>query len=199
MRHVPSPSSRGRRGIGRAIARSLARRASTSRCRFWPRGGRGAWRARALEPLGGAAALPLRPATSPTSASHRRHRRRASSPASAGSTARQQCRHRRAGARRRARPHAREFRHRDGRQPARHAVLHPGLPARDARAAGDRAMPARSSPSPPCPPRWPRPSAPTTASPRPALAMAIKDAGLAPRAGGHRRVRGPPRHHPHRR
>ena len=43
---------------------------------------------------------------------------------------RQQCRHRRAGARRPARPHARELRPGDGRQPARHAVPHAGRPAR---------------------------------------------------------------------
>ena len=56
----------------------------------------------------------------------------------------------------------------------------------------------RSSTSPRSAPRSPRPSAPTTASPRPALAMWSEGPGLAAGAGGHRRVRGAAGHHPHR-
>ena len=67
----------------------------------------------------------------------------------------------------------------------------------DARGAG-RHTDARSSPSPRSAPRWPRPSAPTTASPRPALSMWVKNLALRLAAEQHRRLRGAAGHHPHR-
>ena len=57
---------------------------------------------------------------------------------------------------------------------------------------------ARSSPSPRSAPSWPRPSAPTTASPRPALSMWAKSLALRLAAEGIARVRGAAGHHPHR-
>ena len=72
-----------------------------------------------------------------------------------------------AGARRPARPRAGELRPGAGRQPARHVFLTQAV-ARRMLAHPPARSRARSSPSPRSAPSWPRPSAPTTASPRPA-------------------------------
>ncbi len=181
-RHGCRPRHRPRHRAGTGAAR-----ASTSLCRCSNRTGdeaRGV--ARDLESRGAAALL----LTSDLAdvAAHRRHGR----PASPPRFGRLDCLVNNAGIGAPQRGDVLDltpenFDTRDGRQPARHAVLHAGLPARDAGARGDTGHAAHaSSPSPRCRPRWPRPSAPTTASPRPgspwrckALALRLAPEGIA--------------------
>ena len=79
----------------------------------------------------------------------------------------QQCRHRRRGARRPARPGARRISTACSRVNLRGTVFLTQAVARAMLATPTDQSPRRSSPSPRSAPRWPRPSAPTTASPRP--------------------------------
>ena len=185
-----------RRGIGRAIAEALAAAGfDLAVTDIADEADEAIGRARASSAPGPlfvrSRPRPISPATPPRSPR--------SSTASAGSTASSTMP---ASARRRARRSAR---------PAA-GELRPGDRASicAARSSSPRPWPAgcwripqptgraRSSTSPRSAPRWPRPSGWTTASPRPALAMWTQGAGAAAGARGHRRVRGPARHHPHR-
>ena len=111
---------------------------------------------------------------------------------------RQQCRHRRRRCAATCSILTPENFDRDARhQPARHGLPHQAV-AKAMLAGTPAAAHDRSSPSPRSAPRWPRRSAPTTASPRPGLPMWAKNLALRLAPRRHRRLRGAARHHPHR-